>query len=81
MYLYKHGGIWIDNNFVVNNEPLVRKIIHMVETSKRLIINREIIFAMAGDENLYALLLSNNIINSAVGHLEEQILNELTNLK
>jgi len=81
MYLYKHGGIWIDNNLAVNNEPLVRKIIHMVETSKRLIINREIIFAMAGDENLYALLLSNNIINSAVGHLEEQILNELTNLK
>ena len=76
MYLYKYGGIWIHDTFNVKNIDMVNRIIETVE--KGLILNNEIIFTKAGDENLYSLLISNSIVNpKTFGCLDEHMINNL----
>jgi len=84
LYLFKYGGIWINNNVVVKDTTVVFSILSMIEKSINdlLIMNKEIIFSKAGDENLYSLLLSNTIVNhTSFGHLGQQIIDSFINNK
>jgi len=79
LYLYKYGGVWISNNFKLKNVTVLSQIIAAVGmTDTRLVLNKEIIFAKIGDENMYSILLGNNIVNvETLSHLSQEILDNL----
>jgi len=79
LYLYKHGGIWIDNSLAVRNENVLSSIINMLNFGDNvLVFNPEIVISKPSDENLYSILLSNSMVNPKnIAHLSEEVMNNL----